>query len=84
MKITTVAAAALSLALLAACDRAEQRSAPAASGSTAAPQSQNTPANMGAPSAAEKQEGSNPVQGQVDPKQSAQRKDFQHPDTGGK
>jgi hypothetical protein len=31
----------------------------------------------GSPSQAEKKEGSNPVQGQVDPKQSEQRKDFQ-------
>jgi hypothetical protein len=37
----------------------------------------NTPANVGQPSAAEKHEGSNPQQGQVDPKQPEQRKDFQ-------
>jgi hypothetical protein len=36
-----------------------------------------TPANAGTPSAAEKHEGSNPQQGQVDPKQPEQRKDFQ-------
>ena len=36
-----------------------------------------TPANIGTPSAAERHEGSNPQQGQVDPKQPEQRKDFQ-------
>jgi len=36
-----------------------------------------TPANPGTPSAAEKHEGSNPQQGQVDPKQPEQRRDFQ-------
>ena len=81
MKITTFAVAALSLALLAACDRGDNR--PAASGSSAAPRNeaapstQNTPANVGTPSHAEKQEGSNPVQGQVDPKESRQHKDFE-------
>ena len=46
---------------------------------TSAPASSTptTPANVGTPSAAEKQEGSNPQQGQVDPKQPEQRKDFQ-------
>ena len=88
MKTTTILAAALSLAFLAACDRGEPRpktsaTPPAASGSSAAP-SPTTPANTGAPSAAEKKEGANPVQGQVDPKEPAQNKDFQHPATGGK
>lgn len=88
MKITTILVAALSLALLGACDRGEPRpKTSAGSGSTAAPKNeaapstQNTPANTGTPSTAEKHEGSNPVQGQVDPKQGAQHKDFQ---TGGK
>jgi hypothetical protein len=36
-----------------------------------------TPANMGRPSTQEKKDGSNPVQGQVDPKEGAQHKDFQ-------
>ena len=79
MKITTIAVTALSLAFLAACDRGDQR--PAASGSSAAPRNEasvpTTPANVGTPSTAEKKEGSNPVQGQVDPKEGAQRKDFQ-------
>ena len=70
MKITTFAVAALSLALLAACDRGEQR--PAASGSSAAPR------NEAAPSSANSGKTErNPVQGQVDPKDSAQHKDFQ-------
>jgi hypothetical protein len=92
MKITTIVLAALSLAFLAACDRGEPRpktsaSAPAASGSSAAPQTQSptTPANTAAPSEREKKDGASPaVQGQVDPKDGAQNKDFQHPDTGGK
>jgi hypothetical protein len=38
----------------------------------------STPANIGQPgSQAEKKEGANPVQGQVDPKQSEQHRDFQ-------
>jgi hypothetical protein len=37
----------------------------------------NTPANLGTPSATEKKDGANPVQGQVDPKQEAQKEDFQ-------
>ena len=81
MKITTIAATALSLALLAACGKNDQR--PAASGSSAAPRneaapaaSQNTPANAGTPSSAEKREGANPTQGQVDPKEPVQHKDF--------
>lgn len=36
-----------------------------------------TPANAGAPSQAEKNEGAVPHQGQVDPKQPEQRKDFE-------
>jgi hypothetical protein len=51
------------------------RAAPPPQPTTTAPS--NTPANAGAPSQAEKQEGSNPQQGQVDPKQPEQRKDFQ-------
>jgi hypothetical protein len=38
----------------------------------------STPANIGQPgSQAEKKEGANPVQGQVDPKQAEQHRDFQ-------
>ena len=78
MKFTTLALA-LSLALLAACHRDNNRAA--AGGSSAAPRNEavqpNTPANAGTPSAAEKRESSNPQQGQVDPKEPAQHKDFQ-------
>lgn len=81
MKITTILTAALSLALLAACDRGEPRPKTTGAGSTAAPRNEvssvpNTPANAGAPSSSEKHDGGNPVQGQVDPKQGAQHQDF--------
>jgi len=70
MKITTIAVAALSLALLAACDKGQPR--PASSPGTGS--SATSPA---APSSANggKTERS-PVQGQVDPKEGAQNKDF--------
>jgi hypothetical protein len=68
-------ATALALGALAGCDRnPEQRT------TAAAPQSNipSTPANIGQPqSQEEKKEGANPVQGQVDPKQAEQHKDFQ-------
>ena len=51
------------------------RAAPPPQPTTSAPQ--HTPANAGTPSSGEKAEGQNPVQGQVDPKQPEQRKDFQ-------
>ena len=83
---TTLVTLATALALgLAGCDRTPETKAqpsPAGTGSTTAPSTPQattptTPANAGTPSAAEKQEGRNPVQGQVDPKQPAQQKDFQ-------
>ena len=75
-------AAAVSLALAAGCDRntttppspktdTSSAASPAAAGSSA------TPANTPAPSTAEKREGSNPTQGQVDPKHADQQRDFQ-------
>jgi hypothetical protein len=74
---------AVALVLVAACgkdpdrDMAKDisRAAPPPQPTTTAPV--NTPANAGQPSSAEKQEGANPQQGQVDPKQPEQRKDFQ-------
>ena len=72
MKITTILIAALSLAFLAACDRGEPRpktTSPAASGSSAAP----APATSANDGKIER----NPVQGQVDPKEAVQHKDFQ-------
>jgi len=80
MKITTVAAAVLSLAFLAACGKNDQR--PAASGSSATPpQSSTTPSTPSAsstPPAASSAGKTDhpPVQGQVDAKQSEQHKDF--------
>jgi len=72
---------AATLFLAAACDRPTQpRIDPAAGAGPSAPV-QPMP-QTGAPSAAEKREGSNPVQGQVDPKQSAQQKDFKQPGDG--
>jgi hypothetical protein len=86
MKRTTLAVLVALTGLAAACERdaGERTSATpppqqqAGTGGTA-PQSNtpSTPANVGAPqSQAEKREGANPVQGQVDPKQSEQHKDF--------
>jgi hypothetical protein len=79
-------ATALALGALVGCDRnPEQR--PAGTGSsqarTATPpatppaDTSNTPANIGQASQTEKKDGANPVQGQVDPKQGEQHKDFQ-------
>ena len=74
---------ALFVALAAGCDRrpttppspktdSGSQTSPAAGGSS------TTPANMGNPTTAEKREGTNPVQGQVDPKDADQRRDFQN------
>jgi hypothetical protein len=84
--IAILVAAALGAA---ACGKDEPKSAqPASGGSTAAPaqsqantpqaNTQTTPANIGQPqSMAERREGANPTQQQVDPKQSYQHRDFQ-------
>ena len=74
---------ALVLCAVAACGKGPDRdmskdisrAAPPPRPTTTAPA--NTPANIGQPTHAEKQEGSNPQQGQVDPKESKQQKDFQ-------
>jgi hypothetical protein len=91
MKTTLLTAAiALALGTLTACDRSPNPtprstsatpapSAPAGAGSSSTP---STPANAGTPNQAEKKEGSNPVQGQVDPKEPAQNKDFQQKGDG--
>ena len=68
--------------LVTACDKAPERDVAKQISRGAPPQPTTgapagTPANAGTPSQAERQAGSNPVQGQVDPKQSEQRKDFQ-------
>ena len=82
--LAVMAAAAV---LLAACERPSQprtspspASSPASSptSSGAGPSTATTPAPQTAsPTMSEKKEGSNPVQGQVDPKASEQHKDFQ-------
>lgn len=86
---------AAAFALVAACDRPQQPNTPpadASSGASSGATTRTTPADISPPaSQAEKTEGRNPVQGQVDPKQDAQRKDFQQrgdekgpqPKTGG-
>ena len=76
---------ALALGTLAGCDRNPQQQRPATTppsqagaGATGAQSNTpTTPANAGTPSEAEKKDGSNPTQGQVDPKQPEQHKDFQ-------
>ena len=74
--------AAVSLAFAAGCDR---NTTPAPSPKTDTPSSapsaaagsSTTPANVGTPTTAEKREGANPTQGQVDPKHAEQHRDFQ-------
>ena len=87
-KTLTIAAV---LALLAACDRAPDPSAEraaqpqsrpdtssAAGASQTSPASPASPANLPAPQTQdEKREGANPTQGQVDPKEREQHRDFQ-------
>jgi hypothetical protein len=65
--------------LLAACERAPQpktSTAPDAGSGPSSVPAQPRP-QTGAPTMEQKKEGSNPVQGQVDPKQREQHKDFQ-------
>lgn len=87
MKFWTLALAAALAAGAAGCDRREtpapspktdsvSQATPAAAGST------TTPANAGNPTTAEKNEGANPTQGQVDPKQADQHRDFQNNNDG--
>ena len=79
-----ILATALALGALAGCDQKPQErttattpatTPPAGTGATTST-TPTTPANAGTPSEAEKKAGSNPVQGQVDPKQPEQTKDF--------
>jgi len=81
MKLLTIAAA-VSLALAAGCDRnTTTPPSPKTDSSSATPQaaagSSTTPANTAAPTSSEKKEGANPMQGQVDPKDASQHRDFQ-------
>ena len=80
MKLIALAAA-VSLALAAGCDRnpttpPSPKTDNMSSVPSAAAGSSTTPANVGTPTAAEKREGANPQQGQVDPKQADQHRDF--------
>jgi hypothetical protein len=72
---------AAALALVAACERPQQPNTPPAdtsSGASSGATTRTTPADISPPaSQADKREGRNPQQGQVDPKQSEQRRDFQ-------
>ena len=77
MRLLTLVAA-LSLAFAAGCDRnANKTPSPKTDTSSSAAGATATPANAGTPTAAEKREGSNPQQGQVDPKHAEQQRDFQ-------
>ena len=80
MKLWTTALA-FALALAAGCDRhTTTPPSPTADSGSALPQaaagSSGMPANAGTASAAERREGENPVQGQVDPKHADQHRDF--------
>jgi hypothetical protein len=77
-------------AALAACDR-PSNTPPAGAGTTTDSSSTysssgsgqtNSPAGTAAPNMAEKKHGANPVQGQVDPKQPDQHRDFQQKGDG--
>jgi hypothetical protein len=88
-RTTFAVVVALALGSLAGCDRGPQERTTAASppsqAGTGASQSNtpSTPANIGQPqSQAEKSDGANPVQGQVDPKQGEQHKDFKQSGDG--
>lgn len=83
MKYLTLVAAVLLASLAAGCDRnatptPSPKTDTTSSVPSAAAGSSTTPAKAGTPTTAEKREGSNPQQGQVDPKSSAQHRDFQH------
>jgi hypothetical protein len=90
MKILTLAVA-ISLGLLAGCDRSpttppspktDTSSVTPSSASGSTTTSGTTSSAAGAPSAAEKRDGANPTQGQVDPKHADQHRDFQNKDDG--
>jgi hypothetical protein len=85
VKLTLITlATALALSALAGCDRKPEERAKAtppptsSAGTGGTANTPSTPANAGTPSEPERKTGSNPVQGQVDPKQGEQHRDFQH------
>jgi hypothetical protein len=68
------------VAALTGCDKPSSPSTAskgAPSSSAGASQTPSTPANLPKPTADEKREGANPQQGQVDPKEPTQHRDFQ-------
>jgi hypothetical protein len=76
LHITVLTAA---LALAAACNKGPDEAKPS-SGASAPPaqaSTPTTPADVGQPDAQERRDGANPVQGQVDPKEREQHRDFQ-------
>jgi hypothetical protein len=76
-------AALAAVALLAACDRPPQpRTEQPSAGSGPSGVTQPPSPQTGAATDKQKSDGRNPTQGQVDPKQSAQHKDFQQPGDG--
>ena len=85
-----VVTTALALGLVAGCERKHEErttatppATTAGTGGTAQSNTPSTPANIGQPqSQAEKKQGANPVQQQVDPKEGAQHRDFQHKGDG--
>ena len=81
MRYPTLVAAVL-LAFAAGCDRnATPTPSPKTDTTSSLPSSAaagSSTSNAGTPTTAEKREGSNPQQGQVDPKSAAQQRDFQH------
>ena len=88
MKVLTLAVA-ISLGLLAGCNRSETTppspktdtsSATPSSASGSTTTSGTTSSANGSPSTSEKREGANPTQGQVDPKDADQHRDFRHKD----
>jgi len=82
MKMTSLAALLAAAALTACGEQTPQprvapepaASQPAAGGATTSSSTSTKPATS-----EERKEGANPVQQQVDPKEAAQRRDFQHP-----
>ena len=78
--ITLVMAMAITTLTMAACDKPE-RQAVAPDASRTAPNPNVDPSvpdvALGTPTAAERKESANPVQGQVDPKELAQRRAFE-------
>ena len=82
---------AAALALLAGCNKGpdNRQSAPRTDTPASSQPQANTPSTPAPPASAgqsasqeEKKEGANPVQGQVDPKQSEQHRDFQQKGDG--